>query len=87
METVSSKQFENFSLIFCVHFKAKTKDPRLTPERQAKATMTADPYDTKGKNYIHIGVPRPQKHNVNTWCLIHSLQALILQVWIQLSWN
>ncbi|TWW59519.1 Complement C3 [Takifugu flavidus] len=35
---------------------AKTKDPRLTPARQATATMSADPYDTKGKNYIHIGV-------------------------------
>eukprot|EP00066_Takifugu_rubripes_P006969 XP_003972135.1 PREDICTED: complement C3-like [Takifugu rubripes] len=35
---------------------AKTKDPRLTPARQATARMSADPYNTKGKNYIHIGV-------------------------------
>ncbi|XP_060949245.1 complement C3-like isoform X2 [Limanda limanda] len=35
---------------------AKTKDPRISPERQAKATMTADKYNTKSQNYIHIGV-------------------------------
>ncbi|XP_062243569.1 complement C3-like [Platichthys flesus] len=35
---------------------AKTKDPRISPERQAEATMTADKYNTKSPNYIHIGV-------------------------------
>ncbi|XP_008300942.1 complement C3-like [Stegastes partitus] len=35
---------------------AKTNDPRLSPDRQAVATMRADPYNTKSKNYIHIGV-------------------------------
>uniref|UniRef100_A0A671YLM0 Complement C3-like n=1 Tax=Sparus aurata TaxID=8175 RepID=A0A671YLM0_SPAAU len=35
---------------------AKTKDPLLTRERQASATMTALPYTTKSNNYIHIGV-------------------------------
>ncbi|XP_060949286.1 complement C3-like [Limanda limanda] len=35
---------------------AKTKDDRITPERQAKATMTSAKYNTKSQNYIHIGV-------------------------------
>ncbi|XP_045902911.1 complement C3-like [Micropterus dolomieu] len=35
---------------------AKTSNPRILPERQATATMTALPYTTKGNNYIHIGV-------------------------------
>ncbi|XP_044201965.1 complement C3-like [Thunnus albacares] len=35
---------------------AKTKNPRIPPERQASATMVALPYTTKNKNYIHIGV-------------------------------
>ncbi|XP_053199940.1 complement C3-like [Scomber japonicus] len=35
---------------------AKTDDPRISPERQATATMTADPYKTESNNYIHIGV-------------------------------
>ncbi|XP_053273309.1 complement C3 [Pleuronectes platessa] len=35
---------------------ANTKDPRISPERQAKATMTAAKYNTKSQNYIHIGV-------------------------------
>ncbi|CAG06096.1 unnamed protein product, partial [Tetraodon nigroviridis] len=35
---------------------AKTKDRRLSDGRQAKASMTADPYITRGGNYIHIGV-------------------------------
>ncbi|XP_045904440.1 complement C3-like [Micropterus dolomieu] len=35
---------------------AKTSNPRISPERQATATMTALPYTTKGNNYIHIGV-------------------------------
>ncbi|XP_044198235.1 complement C3-like isoform X2 [Thunnus albacares] len=35
---------------------AKTSDPRISPERQASATMVALPYTTKNNNYIHIGV-------------------------------
>ncbi|XP_070831488.1 complement C3-like [Chaetodon trifascialis] len=35
---------------------AKTNDPLITPERQAKASMVALPYITKSNNYIHIGV-------------------------------
>uniref|UniRef100_A0A3Q3IVX9 Anaphylatoxin-like domain-containing protein n=2 Tax=Monopterus albus TaxID=43700 RepID=A0A3Q3IVX9_MONAL len=35
---------------------AKTKDPGISPERQASATMTALPYRTNSKSYIHIGV-------------------------------
>ncbi|XP_061686215.1 complement C3-like [Syngnathoides biaculeatus] len=35
---------------------AHTKDPKIPQERQAKATMEALPYNTKSKNYIHIGV-------------------------------
>lgn len=77
----------------CLQFKAKTKDPNLRPDRQAKATMAANPYNTKGKNYIHIGAQPPQKHDVTSCCLshtssdCHSLRACFLQGWIQLSWN
>uniref|UniRef100_A0A3Q3G355 Complement C3 n=1 Tax=Labrus bergylta TaxID=56723 RepID=A0A3Q3G355_9LABR len=35
---------------------ARTNDPRISPERQATATMTAVPYTTNSNNYIHIGV-------------------------------
>ncbi|KAF3833602.1 hypothetical protein F7725_024806 [Dissostichus mawsoni] len=35
---------------------ARTNDPRISSRRQASATMTALPYITKSKNYIHIGV-------------------------------
>ncbi|XP_042282154.1 complement C3-like [Thunnus maccoyii] len=35
---------------------AKTSDPRISPERQASATMVALPYTTKNNNYIHIDV-------------------------------
>nr|XP_043871939.1 complement C3-like [Solea senegalensis] len=35
---------------------AKTSDPRISPERQASATMVALPYKTKSNSYIHIGV-------------------------------
>ena len=36
----------------------KTKDPGLTDARQARQSMIALPYKTKGgsKNYLHIGV-------------------------------
>ncbi|XP_076583460.1 complement C3-like [Chaetodon auriga] len=36
--------------------RAKTNDPLITNERQARASMVALPYITKGNNYIHIGV-------------------------------
>ncbi|XP_054460442.1 complement C3-like [Anoplopoma fimbria] len=35
---------------------ARTKDPVISDERQASATMVALPYTTKSNNYIHIGV-------------------------------
>ncbi|XP_033981180.1 complement C3-like [Trematomus bernacchii] len=35
---------------------ARTNDPRISSSRQASATMTALPYITQSKNYIHIGV-------------------------------
>uniref|UniRef100_A0A671XRD4 Complement C3-like n=1 Tax=Sparus aurata TaxID=8175 RepID=A0A671XRD4_SPAAU len=35
---------------------AKTNDPRISPERQASANMTAIPYSTKSNSYIHIAV-------------------------------
>ncbi|XP_033988389.1 complement C3-like [Trematomus bernacchii] len=35
---------------------AKTNDLRISQTRQASATMTALPYITRSKNYIHIGV-------------------------------
>uniref|UniRef100_A0A3Q1IJ17 Complement component c3a, duplicate 5 n=1 Tax=Anabas testudineus TaxID=64144 RepID=A0A3Q1IJ17_ANATE len=35
---------------------AKTGDPRILAERQAKATMVAYPYTTNSNSYIHIGV-------------------------------
>nr|ADU33222.1 complement component c3 [Epinephelus coioides] len=35
---------------------ARTNDPRISAERQARASMTAVPYATKSNNYIHIGV-------------------------------
>uniref|UniRef100_A0A8C4HQB8 NTR domain-containing protein n=1 Tax=Dicentrarchus labrax TaxID=13489 RepID=A0A8C4HQB8_DICLA len=35
---------------------ANTADDRITPERQASATMVALPYITKNNKYIHIGV-------------------------------
>ncbi|KAK2815854.1 hypothetical protein Q5P01_026321 [Channa striata] len=35
---------------------AKTNDPRILAERQATATMTAHPYGSDSKSYIHIGV-------------------------------
>nr|BAA88901.1 complement component C3 [Paralichthys olivaceus] len=35
---------------------AKTNDPLIPLARQAEATMTALPYNTKSNNYIHIGV-------------------------------
>ncbi|XP_074487252.1 complement C3-like [Sebastes fasciatus] len=35
---------------------AKTNDPRISPDKQASATMFALPYTTKSNNYIHIGV-------------------------------
>ncbi|XP_061625502.1 complement C3-like isoform X1 [Phyllopteryx taeniolatus] len=35
---------------------AWTKDPKIPKDRQATATMQALPYNTKSKNYIHIGV-------------------------------
>ncbi len=39
---------------------AKTDDPRLTPERQASATMEAHPYKSNSGNYIHIGKEHPE---------------------------
>ncbi|KAK2815855.1 hypothetical protein Q5P01_026322 [Channa striata] len=36
--------------------KASTNDPKISPERQASATMTALPYTTQSNNYVHIGV-------------------------------
>ncbi|XP_037619831.1 complement C3-like isoform X4 [Sebastes umbrosus] len=33
---------------------AKTNDPRLSPDRQASASMSALPYTTTSNNYIHI---------------------------------
>ncbi|XP_058495809.1 complement C3-like isoform X2 [Solea solea] len=35
---------------------AKTSDPRISPERQASATMVALPYKTKSNSFIHIVV-------------------------------
>ncbi|XP_028449045.1 complement C3 [Perca flavescens] len=35
---------------------AKTKDPRISSERQASANMTAISYSTNSNNYLHIGV-------------------------------
>ncbi|KAM6939509.1 complement C3-like [Xenentodon cancila] len=35
---------------------AKTEDSRISADRQAKAEMTALPYSTDSKSYIHIGV-------------------------------
>uniref|UniRef100_A0A3P8SVT4 Complement component c3a, duplicate 5 n=1 Tax=Amphiprion percula TaxID=161767 RepID=A0A3P8SVT4_AMPPE len=35
---------------------AKTNNPIISADRQAAATMTALPYNTKSKSYIHIGV-------------------------------
>ncbi|XP_059191692.1 complement C3-like [Centropristis striata] len=35
---------------------AKTKDPRISPERQASANMTAIPYSTNSNSYLHINV-------------------------------
>ncbi|XP_070776593.1 complement C3-like [Enoplosus armatus] len=35
---------------------AKTKDPYISPERQASANMTALPYSTNSNSNIHIGV-------------------------------
>uniref|UniRef100_A0A671YG04 Complement C3-like n=1 Tax=Sparus aurata TaxID=8175 RepID=A0A671YG04_SPAAU len=35
---------------------ARTKDPKITPERQASASLTALPYTSGSNNYIHIGV-------------------------------
>ncbi|KAM9314813.1 complement C3-like [Pholidichthys leucotaenia] len=34
----------------------KTDDPRISPERQASASMTVFPYRSQSNNYIHIGV-------------------------------
>ncbi|XP_016517973.1 complement C3-like [Poecilia formosa] len=34
----------------------RTKNPRISAERQASASMTALPYRSTSKNYIHIGV-------------------------------
>uniref|UniRef100_A0AAY5KVW7 Anaphylatoxin-like domain-containing protein n=1 Tax=Esox lucius TaxID=8010 RepID=A0AAY5KVW7_ESOLU len=34
----------------------KTKDPNIIPTRQAEASMTAFPYRTTTKNFLHIGV-------------------------------
>ncbi|KAM9363631.1 complement C3-like [Symphorus nematophorus] len=34
----------------------KTNDPNIPHESQASATMTAHPYETQSKSYIHIGV-------------------------------
>ncbi|XP_022072811.1 complement C3-like isoform X3 [Acanthochromis polyacanthus] len=34
----------------------KTKDPRISPERQASANMTALSYSSSSNNYIHIGI-------------------------------
>uniref|UniRef100_A0A665VZJ5 Complement C3-like n=1 Tax=Echeneis naucrates TaxID=173247 RepID=A0A665VZJ5_ECHNA len=39
---------------------AKTSDPRISPERQAEARMTATAYQSKSNNYIHIGVDTAQ---------------------------
>ncbi|KAM9856754.1 complement C3-like [Aulostomus maculatus] len=35
---------------------AKTNDDRISRERQASASMQAQPYSTQSKSYIHIGV-------------------------------
>ncbi|XP_027873419.1 complement C3-like isoform X1 [Xiphophorus couchianus] len=34
----------------------RTKNPRISAERQASASMTALPYRSTSKNYVHIGV-------------------------------
>nr|XP_057939783.1 complement C3-like [Doryrhamphus excisus] len=36
--------------------RAVTNDPKISSERQASASMDVLPYNTKSKNYIHIGV-------------------------------
>uniref|UniRef100_A0A671XQF0 Complement C3-like n=1 Tax=Sparus aurata TaxID=8175 RepID=A0A671XQF0_SPAAU len=53
----------------CVTLQAKTNDPRISPERQASANMTAIPYSTKSNSYIHIGTeitqgPQNTMHNL-----------------------
>ncbi|XP_037619826.1 complement C3-like [Sebastes umbrosus] len=35
---------------------AKTNDPRISPDKQASASMSALPYTTTSNNYIHISV-------------------------------
>ncbi|XP_037830566.1 complement C3 [Kryptolebias marmoratus] len=35
---------------------ARTNDPQILNERQASAVMTANPYTTSSKSYIHIGI-------------------------------
>uniref|UniRef100_A0A3P9M598 Complement component c3a, duplicate 5 n=1 Tax=Oryzias latipes TaxID=8090 RepID=A0A3P9M598_ORYLA len=39
---------------------AKTEDPDISPNRQAKATMNANEYSTNSKTYIHIGLDSPE---------------------------
>ncbi|XP_035862596.1 complement C3-like isoform X2 [Sander lucioperca] len=39
---------------------ARTKDDRISNERQASATMVALPYTTPSNKYIHIGVDTPE---------------------------
>ncbi|XP_024115560.1 complement C3 [Oryzias melastigma] len=39
---------------------AETNDPKISPTRQAKATMEAKQYTTNSKTYIHIGVGTPE---------------------------
>ncbi|XP_028435566.1 complement C3 [Perca flavescens] len=39
---------------------ARTKDDRISNERQTSATMVALPYTTPSNNYIHIGVDSPE---------------------------
>uniref|UniRef100_A0A669CKN5 Complement component c3a, duplicate 5 n=1 Tax=Oreochromis niloticus TaxID=8128 RepID=A0A669CKN5_ORENI len=42
---------------------AKTKDVKISPERQASATMTALPYASQSNSYIHIGVDTAEVKN------------------------
>ncbi|KAL3996131.1 solute carrier family 38 (sodium-coupled neutral amino acid transporter), member 3 [Sarotherodon galilaeus] len=42
---------------------AKTNDVKISPERQASATMTALPYASQSNSYIHIGVDTAEVKN------------------------
>ncbi|XP_070831511.1 complement C3-like [Chaetodon trifascialis] len=46
----------NTGIIQRLTITASTRDPHISRERQASATMVALPYTTKSNNYLHIGV-------------------------------